>query len=157
MTDIVKNWILKANNDFKTGKDEMATEEPATDTICFHMQQYVEKYLKGYLVFHQVDFRKTHDIAELIELCKSVRDDFDELYGMEVDSLTIYAAEIRYPDDFYMPTLDETRKSIDIAEKAADFVKKKLEEDGYQLPQKEYPPSEIQNDDEHQDEELDRE
>ncbi len=51
--DIVKNWILKARNDFKTGKDEMETMEPATDTICFHMQQYVEKYLKGYLVYHQ--------------------------------------------------------------------------------------------------------
>ena len=155
MTDIVKNWILKANNDFKTGKDEMATEEPATDTICFHMQQYVEKYLKGYLVFHQVDFRKTHDIAELIELCKSVRDDFDELYGLEADSLTIYAAEIRYPDDFYMPTLDETRESINIAVKAADFVKKRFEEDGYQLPQKVEPPLEIQNENEHQDDESD--
>ena len=32
MSDIVKNWILIGNNDFKTGKDEMATEEPATDT-----------------------------------------------------------------------------------------------------------------------------
>lgn len=136
MTDVVKNWLLKANNDFKTGKDEMATEEPATDTICFHMQQYVEKYLKGYLVFHKVDFRKTHDIAELIELCKKVKTEFEELYGADADSLTIYAAEIRYPDDFYMPTPNETRECIDIAEKSVDFIKKKLEEDGYQFQEK---------------------
>ncbi|MCP5053171.1 MAG: HEPN domain-containing protein [bacterium] len=142
MTDVVKNWILKANNDFKTGKDEMATEEPATDTICFHMQQYVEKYLKGYLVFHKVDFRKTHDIAELIELCKKIRVDFEELYGLDADSLTIYAAEIRYPDDFYMPTPEETRGCIDAAEKAVNFIKKKLLEDGYRLPEKCHQPSE---------------
>ncbi len=133
-SDIVKNWILKANNDLKTGKDEMETDEPATDTICFHMQQCVEKYLKGYLVFHELDFRKTHDIAELIELCKSVSEKFEELYGMDADSLTVYAADIRYPDDFYMPTLEETRDCIDIAVKAMEFVKERLKNDGYQFP-----------------------
>jgi len=138
--DVVKNWILKANNDFKTGKDEMETDEPATDTICFHMQQCVEKYLKGYLVFHKVDFRKTHDIAELIELCKSVSGKFEELYSMDVDSLTVYAADIRYPDDFYMPTLEETRECIDIAVKAMDFVKESLQKNGYQFPGKEQTP-----------------
>jgi HEPN domain-containing protein len=143
VTDIVKNWILKANNNYKTGKDEMATEEPATDTICFHMQQCVEKYLKGYLVFNKIDFRKTHDIAELIELCKKVRGDFDELYNLDADSLTIYAAEIRYPDDFYMPTPKETRESIDIAEKVVVFVKEKLHESGYRFPNKKQSPSNI--------------
>jgi HEPN domain-containing protein len=132
--DVVKNWILKANNDLKTGKDEMGTDEPATDTICFHMQQCVEKYLKGYLVFHEVGFRKTHDIAELIELCKSVSEKFEELYSMDADSLTVYAAEIRYPDDFYMPPLEETRDCIDIAVKAMGFVKERLKKDGYQFP-----------------------
>lgn len=126
ITDLVKNWILKANNDFKTGKDEMETEEPATDTICFHMQQYIEKYLKGYLVFHKIDFRKTHDIAELIEFCKRVSGDFELLYSIEADSLTVYAAEIRYPDDFYMPSLKETRGCIEIAEKAVNFIKEKF-------------------------------
>ncbi len=145
--DLVKNWILKANNDFKTGKDEMETEEPATDTICFHMQQYVEKYLKGYLVFHKVDFRKTHDIAELIELCKSVSEEFEELYSLNADSLTVYAAEIRYPDDFYMPTLDETKECIEIAEKVVCFAKEKLQNDGYCFPDKEQSNSELSNED----------
>jgi len=111
----------------------METEEPATDTICFHMQQCVEKYLKGYLVFHRVDFRKTHDIAELIELCKSVSEEFEELYSLEADSLTIYAADIRYPDDFYMPTIEETKGCIEIVTKVMGFVKEKLQKDGYQF------------------------
>lgn len=145
MTDIVKNWILKANNDFKTGNDEMETEEPATDTICFHMQQCVEKYLKGYLVFHKVDFRKTHDIAELVELCKSVSEEFEQLYSMDADSLTVYAAEIRYPDDFYMPTPEETRESINIAAKVKDFVKEKLQKDGYLLEEKQSLPDAKKN------------
>jgi len=98
------------------------------------MQQYLEKYLKCYLIFHKVDFRKTHDIADLIELCKRISGDFETLYGLDADSLTVYAAEIRYPDDFYMPSVRETRKCIEIAEKAVIFVKEKLHRDGFRLP-----------------------
>lgn len=57
--DTVKNWIIKAENDLKIGKDEMATEKPATDGVCFHMQQCVEKYLKAYLIYYGKEFRKT--------------------------------------------------------------------------------------------------
>lgn len=44
----VKSWILKAESDLKTAKDELATPKPATDTVCFHAQQCVEKYLKAF-------------------------------------------------------------------------------------------------------------
>ena len=49
--DVVKKWILKAENDLKTGKDEQASSNPATDMVCFHMQQCVEKYLKAFSSF----------------------------------------------------------------------------------------------------------
>jgi len=66
MNELVKNWIIKAENDFKIGVDELDTENPVTDAICFHMQQCAEKYLKAYLTLHKKYFRKTHNIAELI-------------------------------------------------------------------------------------------
>lgn len=65
--ELVKNWLARGNNDLKTAKDEMNTENPATDTICFHSQQCVEKYLKAYLVSHQKHFRKIHNIAKHIK------------------------------------------------------------------------------------------
>ena len=34
-----RQWILKAESDLKIGRDELATEKPARDAICFHMQQ----------------------------------------------------------------------------------------------------------------------
>jgi hypothetical protein len=34
-----RQWLLKADHDVKIGKDELATEEPTTDLVCFHMQQ----------------------------------------------------------------------------------------------------------------------
>jgi len=42
------NWIKKAENDLKIGKRELEAEDPATDMVCFHMQQCVEKYLKAF-------------------------------------------------------------------------------------------------------------
>jgi HEPN domain-containing protein len=137
VTDIIKHWIIKAHNDYKTARDEMATDEPATDTVCFHTQQAVEKYLKAYLVFHKIHFRKTHDIAELIECCKDIKSEFNTLYEFDADSLTIYAAEVRYPDDFYMPTPNETKTSLKIALKVMEFVAEKLTEAGYKFPEKE--------------------
>ncbi len=47
----VRSWIAKAESDLKIGKDELVTVDPATDAICFHMQQGAEKYLKAFLVF----------------------------------------------------------------------------------------------------------
>ncbi len=40
-----KKWIKKAENDMKVAKDELNTENPVTDAICFHAQQAVEKLL----------------------------------------------------------------------------------------------------------------
>lgn len=39
----LRNWEAKAENDLKTGEDELRAREPATGTVCFHMQQCAEK------------------------------------------------------------------------------------------------------------------
>lgn len=127
----VVNWIKKAENDLKTGKDEIKTENPATDTVCFHMQQCVEKYLKAFLVLNDKEFRKTHDITELIELCCEIDEDFQELYEINADKLTKYAIEIRYPEEFYFPLLKEAEEAIQIAEYVKEFVLKKLKTKGF--------------------------
>lgn len=62
----VKERITLANGDLKTAKDELLTSEPYTNNVCFLCQQNVEKYLKAFLTFYGKAFRKTHDIAELI-------------------------------------------------------------------------------------------
>jgi HEPN domain-containing protein len=126
LQQLVQNWLRKAENDLKIGQGEMKTSEPTTDMICYHMQQCVEKYLKAYLVLHQKPFRRTHDIAELIEQCKEIDPTFDSLYESQADSLTIYGVEIRYPDDFYMPAREEAETSIQIALVVREFVLTKL-------------------------------
>jgi len=38
--------------------------------------------------------------------------------------------EVRYTEDFYMPTLDETKKCLKITKKARSFVRTKLKNRG---------------------------
>jgi HEPN domain-containing protein len=130
---LVRNWIARAESDLKIAGDEIKTEDPATDAVCFHAQQCVEKYLKAYLIFHQRHFKKTHNIARLIELCKEISQDFDSLYQIEADTLTGYAVDIRYGDEFYFPSIEETESALEIAEKVKSFVSNKLREEGLKL------------------------
>jgi len=128
--DTVKNWAAKAENDLKIGKDEMLTENPATDAICFHMQQCAEKYLKAYLILHGKEIRRTHDIAEFIQLCSEIDEEFKELFRTGTVELTDYAVEVRYGEEIYFPTIEETKEAIGIAQKVREFVLKKLKEQG---------------------------
>ncbi|MDI6734650.1 MAG: HEPN domain-containing protein [bacterium] len=130
MEELIKNWIKRAESDIKTAKDEINTAEPATDTICFHAQQCVEKYLKSYLTLHQKHFMKTHNIAKLIELCKEIDLDFDLLNQLNVVELTEYAVEMRYVEEFYFPTVEEAEEAIEIAEKVKEFVLEKFKNKG---------------------------
>jgi HEPN domain-containing protein len=128
--ETIKKWILKAENDLKIAKDEILTENPATDAICFHAQQCVEKYLKAYLISKDKETSKTHDILFLIKQCLLIDNEFNYLLELNADSLTSYAVEIRYPDDFYFPSLEEAKEAIEICEKVKQFVINKFKEMG---------------------------
>ncbi len=129
--ETVKNWILRAENDLKIGKDEIKTDNPATDMVCFHMQQCVEKYLKAFLIFNGKEIRKTHDIDEIINQCRKIDQDFSSLFEINADLLTKYAIEIRYGETFYFPSIEEAHEAVNIAEKVRDFVRKKFIESGF--------------------------
>ena len=69
--DYLNNRLFRANKDiavienlFESGPDLYAS------TICFHAQQAVEKFLKAFLVFHNIDFPKTHDLDFLLLECQ---------------------------------------------------------------------------------------
>jgi len=130
--ETVKNWIRRAENDMKIGKDELLTESPATDMICFHMQQCAEKYLKAFLIFNGIEITKTHDIYEVINHCIKLEPDFSYLIEINADILTKYAVNIRYGEIFYYPPIEETKKAVEKAEKVKNYVLEKLKEKGFE-------------------------
>jgi len=125
--EYLQKWLLRADNDLKVAEREMAAPQDAlvTEAVCFHCQQAAEKYLKGYLVRRGVDFGKTHNLEYLVELWSNEDEEFSTL---EVGNLTFYAVEVRYPDEFYTPSVEEARESIEIAKRVQAFVVRKIKE-----------------------------
>lgn len=108
-----------------TAEHELSFSCVVTESVCFHCQQAVEKYLKAYLVFLSITFSKTHEIGELITKCES-KDKEISVFKEEADKLTDYAIEIRYPDDWYEPTLNEAKEAFTIARKIKEFIQNKI-------------------------------
>lgn len=126
MDERIKKWFIKADNDLKVAIDEIVTTAPATDIVCFHCQQCIEKYLKGFLSYYGVEFKKTHNLEELIRLCIQIDKDFQKFIEMNIQEMTIYATELRYPDYFYMPTLEEAKDAVEKAKFVKEFINKKI-------------------------------
>ena len=129
--DTIRQWMAKADHDLKIGKGELNSQEPATDMICFHMQQCVEKYLKAYCIFRDLEITKTHDITIILKDCLSADASFSVLLEKNIEMLTPYGTIIRYADDFYMPTIEETREAVAMAEMVRNFVQEKLSVAGF--------------------------
>lgn len=123
--DYIEKWIIKAVNDLKVAEHELrqSEDEIITDAVCFHCQQAVEKLLKAYLVSKNTDFGKTHNLEFLLESCLKIDPDFKD---MDVGNLSFFAVEIRYPDEFYMPSVAEAKECFNIASKFKDFLLKKI-------------------------------
>ncbi len=123
----VNAWFRKADNDLRTAEYTMTMDNPPYDTVCFHAQQCAEKYIKGFLAFHEIDFPKTHSIEDIVLLCKDVAPSLESEIG-DVEVLSIYAVETRYPAEMYYEIPEEkAREAIDLAKKVKSVVLKYLE------------------------------
>ena len=91
-----------------------------TDTVCFHAQQCVEKYLKALLVYENKDVSRTHSIKSLILLlAPNMRPD---IAPDEQEFLSDYAVFTRYPGDYEAISLDEARYSVQVAGRVRKHV-----------------------------------
>lgn len=125
--DLAIKWFNKANNDLTAAKYILSMPDQLADIICFHSQQAVEKYLKGFLAFHKLEIPRTHELEELISLCGEIDSEFSGLYEISSE-LSSYAVDIRYPmEGNYDVTIEEAHRAIEIADKIKIFVLNKLE------------------------------
>ncbi len=129
--DRVREWFRKAESDLQIARHEMGFDDPATDAVCFHFQQAVEKMLKAWLIWHDVDFPPTHNIEVLLAACERIDPDFSDL--RHVESLTPYSVDVRYADDFYLPSSDEAREAAEMARAVESFVLAKFTASGVEL------------------------
>ena len=107
-SDYLKTWIAKADNDLMIINHELQLPEPewVTDMICFHCRQAAEKYLKALLIYQDKEIPRTHNIEFLLTL---IKESYPEISGLDVRDISQFGVDVRYPDDFYTPTIDEVK------------------------------------------------
>lgn len=55
MSDISKEWLVKAEGDFQTAlREYRARKLPNYDAVCFHAQQCIEKLFKAFLIRRKI-------------------------------------------------------------------------------------------------------
>ncbi len=119
--EFVRQWLRKARGDLLTA-EHLASERPDLGfAAAFHAQQAVEKALKALLVWHQVDFPKSHDLERLVELLDESGIPVERVLR-QVTSLTLYAVDARYPGDLPEPTVAEVEQAVAIAHRACASI-----------------------------------
>jgi HEPN domain-containing protein len=98
LRDLVRDWLAKADLDYRAAERLLQDEEPLREIIAFHCQQAAEKYLKACLVRHQVEFPKTHNIRLLLNLAARVSPEMASCLK-DATQLTPYGVDVRYPGD----------------------------------------------------------
>jgi HEPN domain-containing protein len=123
--EFLRQWLEKAEGDWNLCHRLLGDPEPPTEAIAFHAQQAVEKYLKAFLTWHQVEFPKTHDIKRLLELVNSCDPPLAEGLS-DTTALSIYAVEYRYPGEYPPVTTDDAARAVAMADLVRDQVRRQL-------------------------------
>lgn len=104
-------WLDQAAKDTNAARALLDVEASRS---VFHSQQAAEKAIKGFLTFHQIVFRRTHDLTDLGSQCADVDPTLEQILR-EVGELTDYASAFRYPDAPYEPDSTEAAEALMIA------------------------------------------
>lgn len=94
----------------------MAVEEGCPyDTVCFHCQQAIEKYLKALLTLGGVPALRTHDLEKLLTMLPAHL----QLSIPVACLVTInpYAVDVRYSDDWREPQCGDAIQAFEVAER----------------------------------------
>jgi len=67
---------MKGRRDLLSAKKLAQGREPYLDTAIYHCQQTAEKIIKGWLVYHDLSFEKTHDLRLLVTMASEIEPRF---------------------------------------------------------------------------------
>jgi HEPN domain-containing protein len=120
-----RGWFEKVAEDLYSAQIGLAAKPPALGDVLFHSQQAVEKALKGFLTWHDRQFRETHDLRELREQCLEV-DGTLALVLHPILGLTEYAWALRYPGEPVRPSRKETEEGLALAREVLQAILSRL-------------------------------
>ena len=110
----VKEWMTIADCDFDSAKILNEATRKYYEIICYHCAQATEKYLKAYLVYHDIIPERSHDLINLYRICVNIDSIFRSI-NTKCGFLNRFANDIRYPHR-YEVTDSDANFAIDAVE-----------------------------------------
>jgi HEPN domain-containing protein len=125
-TRIIQEWLKYAQSDMIAARYMFYDVNPKqTEISVFHCQQCAEKVLKAYLVAHEIDPPKIHDLLILCKMCAELDGEYLSLINISSD-LNPYAVASRYPKQLVSDDA-EVKIAIDKAQQIFDFCIAKID------------------------------
>jgi HEPN domain-containing protein len=94
-SEYVEEWLERARHDVETAQ-LLIDERGYTDAIAYHIQQGIEKYLKGLLVYHGEKPPRVHELELLLSLAVKYNDELN-IYSDLCEKASAFYIEDRYP------------------------------------------------------------
>jgi HEPN domain-containing protein len=120
--ELIGQWLAKAEMDLLAAELLLKEAEPLNEVAAFHCQQAAEKSLEALLTSRQLEFSKTHDLGELLDLISRVLPELArELDGIEI--LTPFGVAVRYPGSFPEILPGQAEEFLDLARRTRNAVR----------------------------------
>ena len=119
--DFVQRWLDKAGKDLAAAEVLLKGDFEDYENVGFHAQQAAEKFIKAFLVRHQIEFPKTHDIALLRRLVAGLDPTLAEKLS-PADVLTPYGVEFRYPGELPPVSLERGTEAFQLANETRKLI-----------------------------------
>jgi len=120
--EMAKEWLKSASFDLENISYIIKVEH-LSGVVAFHTQQAIEKSLKAYLAYKQIDIPKTHKLQNLLGRV-DIEFEVDDNTLQLIDKLYI---DSRYPGDlgllpYGQPTLVDAKEFYESAQTVFDEV-----------------------------------
>jgi HEPN domain-containing protein len=119
--DFVQQWLNRGRKDLSASEVLLSSAVEDYENVGFHAQQAAEKFIKAFLVRHQIEFSKTHNIGVLSQLVARVDPDLAKRLSA-ADALTPYGVEFRYPGDLPVLSRTDAEKALRLANETRDHI-----------------------------------
>jgi len=120
-----KAWLTKTVQDLRRVEILLGVEPPDVEGALYHCQQSAEKAFKAFLTWHDVPFRRVHELDIIGGQCVDIDPTLKELAD-RADTLTKYAWLFRYPGTPYEPALEEGYRALALAREVVQAVADRL-------------------------------
>ena len=122
-----QRWLRWADEDLVAAKHSAAYADVAPRVACGLAQQAAEKAIKALLVASDMDPPKSHNLLRLARML--TEDRVRLLLEVDLEELTRWAIEGRYPEDLDEATANDATRAVELARQVTALAHRALEED----------------------------